>query len=71
MHPVPLHFYSIAAPALAIVATAGLCTYSRGIPRIFCRGFPQVVDPRHGGLGAQPPDADEFFIFVMSTCSVF
>ena len=29
---------------------------------IFCRGFPQVVDPRCGGL--QPPDTDKLFIFV-------
>ena len=44
---------------------------SRGVPKIFCRGFPQVVDPRCGGLGAQPPDADELFIFAMSPWSVF
>ena len=44
---------------------------ARGVPRIFCRGFPQVVDPRCGSVGAQPPDADKLFIFVMSPCSVF
>ena len=31
----------------------------RGIARILQRGFPLVVDPRCGGLGAQPPEADE------------
>ena len=33
----------------------------RGVPRIFCRGFPQVVGSKTRGSGAQPPDADEFF----------
>ena len=31
----------------------------RGVARILRRGFPLVVDPRRGGLGAQPPEADE------------
>ena len=48
------------------------CVYvRRGVPRIFGRRFPQVVDPRRGDLRAQPPDADELFIFVVSPCSVF
>ena len=35
---------------------------SRGGSRNFRRGFPLVVDPRHGGLGTQPPEADNFYI---------
>ena len=34
-------------------------TQFRGVARILQRGFPLVVDPRRGGLGAQPPEADE------------
>ena len=31
----------------------------KGVARILERGFVQVVDPRRGGLGVQPPDADD------------
>ena len=31
----------------------------RGVARILQWGFPLVVDPRRGGLGAQPSEADE------------
>ena len=31
----------------------------RGVPRIFERGFPLVLNPRHRGLGTQPPAAEE------------
>jgi len=33
----------------------------RGVGRNFGRGFPPTVDPRCGGLGAQPPEADGYF----------
>ena len=26
-------------------------THARGVPRIYCRGVPIVVDPRCGGVG--------------------
>ena len=32
---------------------------TRGGSTNFRRGFPLVVDPGCGGLGAQPPDADK------------
>ena len=35
-----------------------LFKWFRGIGR---RGFPPTVDPRHGGLGAVPPEADGYF----------
>ena len=35
----------------------------RGVPRIFEKGLPLVVDPRCGGVGAQPPAAEELLIF--------
>ena len=39
------------------------CICTRGVPRIFERGFLLVMDLRCGGLGAQPPAADECFVF--------
>ena len=41
------------------------------IPRIFCRGFPQVVDPRHRGLGVQPPDTDKFLYLLYHLVAYF
>ena len=34
---------------------------TQGRTQDFLQGFPQIVDPRCGGLGVQPPDADELF----------
>ena len=47
-----------------LLINAFFVTSNRGVPRIFCRGFPQVVDPRRGDLGAQLPDADELLNFL-------
>jgi len=39
------------------------CPHISGGSRIFERWFPSVVDHRCGGLGAQPPAAEEVLIF--------
>ena len=44
---------------------------TRGIARILQRGFPLVVDPRRGGLGAVPPEADEKSILIRSNIMMF
>ena len=46
---------------------------SRGIGRNFRRGFPPwpTVDPRRGGLGAVPPEADGYFKTLWSNFAVF
>ena len=43
----------------------------RGVARILQRGFPLVVDPRRGGLGAAPPEADEKSILIRSNIMMF
>ena len=43
----------------------------RGVARILQRGFPPILDPRHGGLGAQPPDADKQLILIRPLLPLF
>ena len=45
--------------ALSATASTHFNSVCRGVARILQRGFPLVVDPRRGGLGAQLPEADE------------
>ena len=48
-------------------ASEGFCYIVRlpsGGSRNIERGFPMAVDPRRGGLGVQPPAAEDVLVFI-------
>ena len=54
----------------AVFPFLGVIT-ARGVGRNFRRGFPLTVDPRCGGLGAVPPEAEGYFKTLWSNFAAF